>query len=81
MLRLSVVTLVSLSLSACAPVETRNAPAAQPAEAGISQPVIIGGAVVLSSHHRDEWPDNATHELELRAGRAVYAGSMRPARG
>jgi len=49
MLRLSVVSLVSLSLSACAPVETRNAPAAQPAEAGISQPVIIGGAVVLSS--------------------------------
>jgi molybdate transport system ATP-binding protein len=43
--------------------------------------VAAGGAVVLSSHHRDEWPDNATHELELRAGRAVYAGSMRPARG
>ncbi|MBM3613479.1 MAG: hypothetical protein FJX19_11045 [Alphaproteobacteria bacterium] len=46
---MSVVSLVSLSLSACAPVVTRNAPAAQPAEAGISQPVIIGGAVVLSS--------------------------------
>jgi len=49
MVRLSLVTIFSLSLSACAPMETRNAAAGRSAEAGISEPVIIGGAVVLSS--------------------------------
>jgi molybdate transport system ATP-binding protein len=43
--------------------------------------VAAGGAVVLVSHHRDEWPRNASHELELRAGRVRYAGPLRPARG
>ncbi len=43
--------------------------------------VAAGGAVVLVSHHRDEWPRNASHELELRRGRVRYAGPLRPARG
>jgi len=32
---------------------------------------------VMASHHRDEWPDNASHELELDAGRARYSGPVR----
>lgn len=36
-----------------------------------------GIAVVLSTHHRDEWPAGATHELELREGRAIYCGEIR----
>ncbi len=43
--------------------------------------VAAGGAAVLVSHHRDEWPRNTSHELELRAGRVRYAGPLRPARG
>jgi molybdate transport system ATP-binding protein len=35
-----------------------------------------GGACVLATHHRPEWPRNATHELVLRAGRAVRCGPM-----
>lgn len=49
MVRLALVTLVSLSLAACAPLETRNAPPDQPAEDGMTTPAMIGGAVVLSS--------------------------------
>lgn len=36
-----------------------------------------GGAVVLSSHHPDEWPRNASHEIELQAGRVRYLGVLR----
>ena len=43
--------------------------------------VAAGGAVVLTSHHRDEWPRNATHEIDLRRGQVRYAGELRPARG
>jgi ABC-type molybdenum transport system ATPase subunit/photorepair protein PhrA len=43
--------------------------------------VAAGGAVVLTSHHRDEWPRNATHEIDLRRGQVWYAGELRPARG
>ncbi len=31
-----------------------------------------GLAIVMASHHRNEWPRCATHELQLRRGRAVY---------
>jgi len=34
-------------------------------------------AVVIATHHRDEWPACATHELELERGRAVYCGGVR----
>ncbi|HEX7416569.1 MAG TPA: ATP-binding cassette domain-containing protein, partial [Steroidobacteraceae bacterium] len=33
-----------------------------------------GVAVVVATHHASEWPACATHELELRAGRAAYVG-------
>jgi hypothetical protein len=32
---------------------------------------------VIATHHLDDWPGRATHELELRAGRAVYCGAVR----
>jgi molybdate transport system ATP-binding protein len=43
----------------------------------IGQLVAKGTAVVMTTHHRDEWPPYATHELELEAGRMKYAGPMR----
>lgn len=44
---------------------------------GIEKLVATGTAVVLASHHGDEWPTNATHELELDGGRATWCGPMR----
>ena len=43
----------------------------------IGQLVARGTAVVMTTHHRDEWPPYATHELQLEAGRMKYAGPMR----
>ncbi len=43
----------------------------------IGQLVAGGTAVVMSTHHREEWPPYATHELELASGRARYVGPMR----
>jgi molybdate transport system ATP-binding protein len=45
----------------------------------IGQLVSKGTAVVMTTHHRDEWPPYATHELELDAGRMKYAGPVRDA--
>jgi molybdate transport system ATP-binding protein len=45
----------------------------------IGQLVAKGTAVVMTTHHRDEWPPYATHELELDAGRMKYAGAVRDA--
>lgn len=36
-----------------------------------------GAAIVMATHHRDEWPGIATHELELRRGAIVYRGARR----
>ncbi|NDE00570.1 MAG: ATP-binding cassette domain-containing protein [Gammaproteobacteria bacterium] len=36
--------------------------------------VAAGGAVIMSSHHRDEWPRRTSHELQLAAGRMRYVG-------
>jgi molybdate transport system ATP-binding protein len=36
-----------------------------------------GVTIVLVTHHRDEWPYGATHELELRQSRVVYCGPVR----
>jgi molybdate transport system ATP-binding protein len=36
-----------------------------------------GGTLVLSTHHRDEWPVATTHELQLREGRVAYCGTVR----
>ena len=45
----------------------------------IGQVVAKGTAVVMTTHHRDEWPPYATHELELDAGHMKYAGPVRDA--
>jgi ABC-type molybdenum transport system ATPase subunit/photorepair protein PhrA len=39
--------------------------------------VAAGGTVIMSSHHRDEWPRRTSHELQLAAGRMRYAGVVR----
>jgi molybdate transport system ATP-binding protein len=36
-----------------------------------------GLTVVMSAHHRDEWPQGTTHELVLLDGRAIHAGPRR----
>jgi molybdate transport system ATP-binding protein len=36
-----------------------------------------GVTVVIATHHRDEWPRGATHELELAGSRVVYCGPLR----
>ncbi len=43
----------------------------------IDAAVAAGTTVVLTTHHRDEWPATATHELQLRGGAAVYCGPRR----
>lgn len=45
--------------------------------ADIDRLIAAGTAVVMSTHHRDEWPTSTTHEIELVAGRAAYAGVRR----
>ena len=37
-----------------------------------------GVTVVIATHHRDEWPHGATHELELAGSRVLYCGPVRP---
>jgi molybdate transport system ATP-binding protein len=36
-----------------------------------------GTAVVITTHHRSEWPACITHEVQLAAGRAIYCGPVR----
>ena len=36
-----------------------------------------GAAIVIATHHRNEWPRCATFELELRGGRVRYCGPVR----
>ncbi|HWZ61674.1 MAG TPA: ATP-binding cassette domain-containing protein [Steroidobacteraceae bacterium] len=36
-----------------------------------------GAAVVVTAHRLGDWPGEATHELELAAGRARYCGPLR----
>ena len=36
-----------------------------------------GKTILMTTHHRDEWPAHATHELELRDGEARYCGVVR----
>lgn len=37
-----------------------------------------GAAVVMTTHHRAEWPVATTHEIELARGRVRYCGPVRP---
>lgn len=36
-----------------------------------------GVTIVIATHHREEWPRFATHELELRRGTVLYGGVRR----
>ncbi len=38
-----------------------------------------GVTVVIATHHREEWPRGASHELDLASGRVRYAGPLRAA--
>jgi molybdate transport system ATP-binding protein len=38
-----------------------------------------GRTTVISSHHRDDWPRRASHEIELDSGRTRYCGPLRVA--
>jgi molybdate transport system ATP-binding protein len=45
--------------------------------ADVDRLIAQGVAVVISGHHRDEWPTRAGYEIELDAGRLRYAGPLR----
>jgi molybdate transport system ATP-binding protein len=45
--------------------------------AHVATMVASGTAVVMTTHHRLEWPACITHELELAGGRAIYCGPVR----
>jgi len=45
----------------------------------VDQALRSGVTVVMTSHHRDDWPSGVTHELQLRQGRARYLGPVRAA--
>lgn len=58
-----------------------DAPTRQGLRQRVEEFVARGGAAILTSHHRDEWPRNTGHELELHRGRPRYCGPCRPTRG
>jgi molybdate transport system ATP-binding protein len=43
----------------------------------ISHAIKEGVTIVMVTHDRRDWPAGATHELQLRAGEAIYCGVMR----
>lgn len=45
--------------------------------AHVAAMVAAGTAVLMTTHHRSEWPVCITHELELARGRAIYCGPVR----
>ena len=49
----------------------------------VERAIAAGVTAVMTTHHSDEWPALATHELELARGRAIYCGLNRraPRRG
>jgi molybdate transport system ATP-binding protein len=57
-----------------------DAPVRARLRALVESTVRSGVSVMMASHHRDEWPEGTTHELQLVRGRAVYCGPVR-ARG
>jgi molybdate transport system ATP-binding protein len=46
----------------------------------VNGPGLRHAAIVMATHHRDEWPAAVTQELELAAGEVRYYGSVRDAR-
>jgi len=45
----------------------------------VERAIADGTTIVMTTHHRDEWPVLATHEIELARGRARYCGVIRRA--
>jgi ABC-type molybdenum transport system ATPase subunit/photorepair protein PhrA len=45
--------------------------------AWVEERIAAGVTVVMATHYRDEWPRHASHELVLKRGRVVYAGTIR----
>jgi molybdate transport system ATP-binding protein len=43
----------------------------------VDRAAAAGATIVLTTHHRDEWPVSATHEIELTGGSAMYCGVLR----
>jgi molybdate transport system ATP-binding protein len=43
----------------------------------VERAIAAGVTVVIATHHVDEWPAGATHELELGGGQVLYAGPLR----
>jgi molybdate transport system ATP-binding protein len=43
----------------------------------VEQNIAAGVTTIMTTHHIDEWPALATHELELAHGRALYCGPVR----
>jgi molybdate transport system ATP-binding protein len=55
-----------------------DGPTRQSLRGKIEAIVADGSAVVMTTHHRPEWPDCVTHELELAGGEVKYCGLVRP---
>lgn len=43
----------------------------------VDELIARGTTVMIATHHKEEWPHAATHELELRSGRTAYCGPLR----
>jgi molybdate transport system ATP-binding protein len=43
----------------------------------VQRAVESGVTTVIATHHRDEWPQGATHEIEFAHGRVRYCGPLR----
>jgi molybdate transport system ATP-binding protein len=54
-----------------------DAPTRRALQARIERSAASGKTILMTTHHRDEWPRAATHELQLRGGLAVYCGPVR----
>jgi molybdate transport system ATP-binding protein len=55
-----------------------DAPTRRALQGIIQELGVHGTAIVMATHHRAEWPNGATHELELADGRERYSGCLRP---
>jgi molybdate transport system ATP-binding protein len=56
-----------------------DAPTRRTLQRFIKDSAARGTAIVMATHHRAEWPAEATHEVELADGRMRYGGRLRPA--
>lgn len=46
-------------------------------QARVDALLTAGLTVVMATHHRSEWPQATSHEVQLRAGQVVYSGEPR----